>query len=76
VNTARQQGLGVIGDSPQCYGEMAVHRLPGHCVAIENDTNLVSTHLRFHRFHEAPGTVKPQLIVGEKAGEPVLDYGT
>ena len=54
-----------------------MHELPGHCVATENDTKLV-THLRFFSHpqisYEAPGTEKLQLIVGEKP--EVLEYGT
>ena len=44
-----------------------VHSAPSLCSIRENDTNLVSTHLRFFSHPqislEAPGTVKPQLIV-------------
>jgi hypothetical protein len=42
--------------------------------------NLVSTHLRFFSHPqislEAPGTVKPQLIMGEKAREHVVQQET
>jgi hypothetical protein len=57
-----------------------VHSAPSLCSIRENDTNLVSTHLRFFSHPqislEAPGTVKPQLIVGEKAEEHVVQQET